>query len=78
MSRRNGRQSLRVKNRLAVDQHDVTAHAEARHRFRQTDGIFEGGSVGHQRGGRYDSARVSFNNGAIYACGEAKVIGIDN
>ena len=77
-SRSNGRQSFLIKNRLAIDQYDMTAYAETRNGLCQTHGIFEGASVGHERGGSNDAACVSFNNGAIDACGETKVIGIDN
>ena len=41
------------------------------------DGVVECRAVGHQRGGSDNSARVGFDDGAIDARGEAKVVGID-
>ena len=56
----------------------MTAHAEKRNSLCQAHGVFKRTPVGHQRGGSHDSTSVSFDDAAIHARGEAKVIGIDD
>ena len=38
----------------------------------------EGATAGHQGGGSHDSVSMSFDDGAVDACGEAKIIGVDD
>src|ERR1700678_3717030 len=75
---RNGGELLSIENGLAVDQNNMTAYAETRNCRCPTNRIVEGACVRHQRRGAYNSASMSFDDGAIDAVGEAKIIGVDD
>ena len=63
---------------MYIHQHHVATDAE----FRQTLGklccLGEGASAGHKRGRTDHPAPVRLDDGAIYARGEPKIVGIDD
>ena len=71
-------QSFAIKNRFAVDQHDVAADGESGGGPGQLYRVFKCAPVRHQRGGGDDAASVGFDNGAIHARSEAEIIGVDD
>jgi hypothetical protein len=64
--------------RLAVHQHYMAAHAQARRRSRQIGGFGKGASARHQRSRGHNAMLVRLHHGAIYARGQTKIIGIDD
>ena len=58
----------------------MTSNAKSRARTRSDrfDGVREGRAVCHQSGGGDDAGRAGLKDGAIYALGEAEVVGIDD
>ena len=62
----------------AIDENDVAADAEAGVAMGDGDGVREGRAVGHQGCGGEDACVMELGDGAVDACGEAEVIGVDD
>lgn len=75
---RKGRKFLCLNCWLAINQHDMAAHAQAGHRLRQSHCIVERPTICHHSGRSYDPACVPFDDAAVYSRGESEVVGIDD
>ena len=66
----------RIECWTSVDEEHVASDGQSR--GGESDGVGEGRSCCHQRGRRDYALRVRLHDGAIHACGEAKIIGVDD
>jgi hypothetical protein len=69
---------LSAEDRLAIDQHHMTADAQPWQRLRQLRRFAERRAIGHQRGGCHNSPRVSLDNGPVHARSKTKIISVDD
>ena len=61
---------------VAVDEHNMAADAECRHRKGHVHGFFGGGSLRHERGAGEHLGGMQLEDGAIDSRGESEVVGI--
>jgi hypothetical protein len=73
------RQTLsRMRNRFALNQHQVAANIQAGGCVRQPDGIVERRSVGHERGGAENAALEGFHDPGVHVAGESEIVRVDD
>src|ERR1035441_4082590 len=71
------RKRLLREQRVAADQHQVTADVEPGCLARQADRILEGIAVGHQGGRGQDAVAVRFHDAGVDVRREAEIVGVD-
>jgi hypothetical protein len=77
-SGRERRELLGLKNRFAVDEHNVTPNAQPWRVLGEFRSLEECGTVRHQRGRGHNAAGMRFEDRSVHAGGETEVIRVDD